>query len=506
MLYSRPGLPLPAGAAAVLAALALAASAPVGGAYGQSAPAAADLQLSAPASVVMLENGAIYVADTGNDRILVFHPNGTLRFQFGGSGTGDGQLSAPAGMHVGSDGAIYVADTGNDRIQVFHPNGTFDFEFGGSGTGDGQLSAPAGVYRVTYGLPYDDAILVADTGNDRIQVFWPNGTFTAKLVDSDTGAGNFSGPKSITATRHLGSRIYVADTGNDRIQVFQYYYHRGVWYFYHLTTYGSSGTGDGQFDGPGSIDVGYFNDRRLIVADTGNDRVQVLSLTGRFDFKLGSSGTGDGQFSAPAGASMSGPYRAYGAFAVADTGNDRVQVFWPNRTLRFEIGSPPPPPPPPTPTGGGTGGWGAIPSLAGSEFAYGFGSYGPDRGEFMWPGGVAFGPGGIIGVPDWGNNRVQVFHPNGTFALEIGSRGHGPGQLFYPNGLAFGPGGIIGVLDLGNHRVQVFHPNGTFALEIGSRGHGPGQLFYPNGLAFGPNGLLAVADAGNHRIQVFRIR
>ena len=505
MLRASSGIPLLLAGVSMLAVLVPAVPA--------SAAAAADLQLSAPASVVMLENGAIYVADTGNDRILVFHPNGTLRFQFGGSGTGDGQLSAPAGVHVGRDGTIYVADTGNDRVQVFHPNGTFAFGFGGSGTGDGQLSAPAGVYRLADGSS-QNAILVADTGNDRVQVFHPNGTFAANLVDSDTGVGNFSGPKSITATRHLGGWIYVADTGNDRIQVFQYNYYRGVWYFYRvMLTYGSSGTGDGQFDGPGSIDVGYFNDRRLIVADTGNDRVQVLALTGQFEFKLGSSGTGGGQFSAPAGASMSGPYRAYGTFAVADTGNDRVQVFWPNRTLRFEIGSPPPPPPPPPPTGGGTGGgggpaagWGAIPSLAGGEFAYGFGLYGPDRGKFMWPGGVAFGPGGIIGVPDWGNGRIQVFHPNGTFAFELGSRGHGPGQLFYPNGLAFGPGGIIGVLDLGNHRVQVFHPNGTFAFELGSRGHGPGQLFYPNGLAFGPNGLLAVADAGNHRIQVFRIR
>ena len=514
----------------MLAALVLAVSASDGVAYAQSAPAAA-MNLSAPADVVMLDDGTIYVADTGNDRILVFHANGTLRFEFGSSGTGDGQLSAPEGLHVvdGSftrysparysatadsvsdarahlvmaRGTIYVADTGNDRIQVFYPNGTFGFKFGTSGTGDGQLSAPAAAHILRGGSGWLEGILVADTGNDRIQVFYPNGTFRFKFGSSGTGDWQFDGPKDVIFTRLGLDEIYVVDTGNDRIQAFQYLFNRTELLVYYEQTLGSSGTGDWQFDGPSSLDVGGFNNNRFMVADTGNDRIQVLLLPRHFIFKLGTIGTDVGQFSAPAAAAMARPS---GAFAVADTGNDRVQVFWPNRTLRFEIGSPPPPPPP----GGGTGGWGALedvrPTLAGGDFAFEFGLYGPGRGEFMWPDGVAFGPGGIIGVPDWGNNRIQTFHPNGTFAFELGSRGHGPGQFFYPNGLAFGPGGIIGVLDLGNHRVQLFHPNGTFAFELGSRGHGPGQFFYPNGLAFGPGGLLAVADAGNQRIQVFRIR
>ena len=264
--------------------------------------------------------------------------------------------------------------------------------------------------------------------------------------------------------------------------------------------FGSSGTGDGQFDGPSSLDEGTFNNIRFMVADTGNDRIQTFVFPRHFISKFGTSGTADGQFSSPADVAVARPS---GAFAVADTGNDRVQVFWPNRTLRFEIGSPPPQPP-----DNSTGGRAAEANLtlAGGEFAFEFGSYGPGHGEFMWPDDVAFGPGGIIGVPDWGNNRIRIFHPNGTFAFEFGSLGHGPGQFFYPNALAFGPGGIIGVLDLGNNRVQLFHPNGTFAFEFGSLGHGPGQFFYPNALAFGPYGLLAVADAGNHRVQVFRIR
>ena len=90
-------------------------------------------------------------------------------------------------------------------------------------------------------------------------------------------------------------------------------------------------------------------------------------------------------------------------------------------------------------------------------FAFEVGSYGSGPGEFRWPDNVAFGPGGIIAVSDWGNNRVNVFHPNGTFAHAFGSSGHGPGEFNRPFGIAFGPNGLLAVTDVGNHRVQFFY-------------------------------------------------
>ena len=101
------------------------------------------------------------------------------------------------------------------------------------------------------------------------------------------------------------------------------------------------------------------------------------------------------------------------------------------------------------------------------------------------------------------NDRVQVFHPNGTLAYQLGSEGQGPGEFYRPFGVAFGPGGIMAVADTGNHRVQVFHPNGTLAYQLGSEGQGPGEFVIPYGVAFGPGGIMAVADTGNSRVQVF---
>src|SRR5579862_8798944 len=70
---------------------------------------------------------------------------GVPSFQFaigspdGSRGSGNGQFIQPFGVAIGRDGRIVVADTGNYRIQVFDATGTFLFTFGSKGTGPGQF-------------------------------------------------------------------------------------------------------------------------------------------------------------------------------------------------------------------------------------------------------------------------------------------------------------------------------------------------------------------------------
>ena len=87
-------------------------------------------------------------------------------FAFGSEGTGDGEFDSPTGIAVDSGGNIYVADTFNDRVQVFDPSGVFLSAFGSSGTGDGEFSLPQGIAVGGGGNIY-----VADTVNNRVQVF-----------------------------------------------------------------------------------------------------------------------------------------------------------------------------------------------------------------------------------------------------------------------------------------------------------------------------------------------
>jgi DNA-binding beta-propeller fold protein YncE len=61
----------------------------------------------------------VYVADSGNNRILMFTSSGAYLTQWGTRGTGNGQFNRPYGVAVDGSGNVYVADTNNNRIQVF---------------------------------------------------------------------------------------------------------------------------------------------------------------------------------------------------------------------------------------------------------------------------------------------------------------------------------------------------------------------------------------------------
>ena len=59
-------------------------------------------------------------------------------------------------------------------------------------------------------------------------------------------------------------------------------------------TWGSSGTGDGQFMFPHSLAVDRYGN--IYVTDTGNNRVQKFNSSGSFITKWGEEGSADGQF------------------------------------------------------------------------------------------------------------------------------------------------------------------------------------------------------------------
>jgi DNA-binding beta-propeller fold protein YncE len=171
----------------------------------------------------------VYVADFGNDRVQVFSPDGSLVSSFGARGSGDGQLLRPAGVAVSADGSsVYVADHFNDRIQKFSADGRFQAQLGTlapsaspsatplptatpvpvASLPDGQLRRPEGL-----ALDRDGNLWVADYGRDRV----------VKLSTTDghviSVVSGFSGPKSVAVDPSSG-RLLVADTGNARIERF----------------------------------------------------------------------------------------------------------------------------------------------------------------------------------------------------------------------------------------------------------------------------------------------
>ena len=89
-----------------------------------------------------------------------------------------------------------------------------------------------------------------------------------------------------------------------------------------VTTWGSSGTGDGQFNAP--LGVATDGNGNVYVADTNNNRIQKFTSTGTFLTTWGSfSYSGNGQFNGPFGVATDGNGNVY----VADEGNSRIQKF-----------------------------------------------------------------------------------------------------------------------------------------------------------------------------------
>jgi DNA-binding beta-propeller fold protein YncE len=67
---------------------------------------------------VAVTGGLVYVADEANNRIDVFDPaHFAASFtSFGSFGSGPGQFNAPEGVAVDGSGNVFVADSGNNRI------------------------------------------------------------------------------------------------------------------------------------------------------------------------------------------------------------------------------------------------------------------------------------------------------------------------------------------------------------------------------------------------------
>ncbi|HEX9149679.1 MAG TPA: NHL repeat-containing protein, partial [Thermoanaerobaculia bacterium] len=155
-----------------------------------------------------------------------------------------------------------VADTKNNRIQVFDTNRQFVRSLGTAGSADGQLKEPCGVT-----VDSDGSVIVADTWNHRIARFGADGAWLGAFTDAERG---LFGPRAVLMSR---DSLYVADTGNKRIVRFDRKWNRvGEW--------GTSGSGPGQFVEP----VGLAADAagNVYVADTGNHRIQVFDGEGHF--------------------------------------------------------------------------------------------------------------------------------------------------------------------------------------------------------------------------------
>jgi DNA-binding beta-propeller fold protein YncE len=204
------------------------------------------------------------VPDTPPPKLSSLPESVTNMFE-GGKGAGKGEFDSPAGIAVDPSGNILVADTNNGRIEKFSPTGTFLSIVGTKGTGHGQLGEPNGI-----AVDRSGNICVAEVAsNHRVQKLAPDGTFIAEWKGPDAG---FYGPRRIAIGPD--DSVYVVDQGRTRIVKFSPDGHI-------LSSWGSKGSGDGQFNDPTSVAVDSTSGK-VYVADPINKRIQVFDQNGKF--------------------------------------------------------------------------------------------------------------------------------------------------------------------------------------------------------------------------------
>jgi tripartite motif-containing protein 71 len=253
---------------------------------------------------------------------LTFAATASASFGFlrawGTVGSGEGQLALPDGIGVDNGGTVWVADRDNNRVERFTSDGRYQpfpaLRHQHRSAAPGRLNLPYDVAPDALGNLY-----VADTQNHRIQEFSPTGKLLRSFGSLGSGDGQFWQPRGI-AIDPFGN-VWVADHENHRVEKFTA---DGRF----LGRFGANG-GDGSF----GLGWGEFNSPRglssdaagnIYVADDANHRVVKLSndgvtlaMWGRADLQPGAA---DGEFNLPYGTAVD----AAGHLWVADTLNNRL--------------------------------------------------------------------------------------------------------------------------------------------------------------------------------------
>ena len=196
-----------------------------------------------------------------------------------------------------------------------------------------------------------------------------------------------------------------------------------------INSFGQYGSGQVEFQYPEGVSL-TPDDGFIVVADSSNDRLQVLTVEGDFIAAVGSKGSLPLQFDGLCDVAV----HHNGKLFVTELLNHRVQVLNPDLS-----------------------------------YSHCFGSEGDKPGELNYPHGISIDQDGMVYVSDYGNNRIQKFTPEGN-VLEVTE----VIDTFRPYGLCIDSNNILYVADWINGIVLVLD---TSLQILGYVGNSDGSSF-----------------------------
>jgi sugar lactone lactonase YvrE len=505
---------------------------------GDNGPAKLAL-LSAPEGIVADSKDNLFIIDAGSHVVRRIDAQTGIITTVAGNGnpgfSGDGGPATSAslnfapefqvrGLAVDRKGDLLIADTGNNRIRVVDPTGTI-FTLVGGGTiqtSFGTIAGPS--FATPNGIFIEPAgsLLIADTGNQAVRRFYPDNGSTVLIAG--TGTRGFSGDSQLATSANLNfpnsivedtsGNIIISDQFNYRIRVVEPKGQR-------INTL--AGTGDVAFvgDGKPADDIALGSVDGLIVDAKGNiifpDRVtqrirRIDGITQLVTTLLGNGTLGfvglpafpaDTALNLPTGVTIDSTGNVY----FADNGNNRI--------LRIDAAT------------------GVVSTVAGTGRKGFGGDNGPAasallnlRGSFRRRNEVVIDAAGNLYFTDTGNQRVRRIDASTKTITTVAGNGvadftgdGGPAaaaSLDDPSGLVLDSSGNLFIADALNHRVRrvdasskvitTFAGSGPTGLGLGQFGGDDGpataaQLNVPIGLAFDRGGNLFIADALNNRVR-----
>ena len=470
--------------------------------YGGDGGPAVRAQLSHPFGLALDRNGNLYIADSYNNRIRRVDASGTIT-TIAGTGdrgfSGDGgpaveaQLENPYGVAVDGAGNLYIADSENYRIRRVDASGIIT-TVAGTGSigfsGDGgpairaQIAWPARVAVDGAGNLY-----IADFSNFRVRRVDASGIITTVAGTGERGYGGDGGP-AVQARLEWPSHLAVDGAGNlyiadvDRIRRVDT---SGI-----ITTV--AGTGDSGFSGDGgpAVQARIIHSRgvavdgagNLYIADTFNDRIRRVDVSGIIATIAGGGSGGDG------GPAVEARLNSPNGVALDRVGNLYIADTISHRIRRVDAS-------------------GTITTVAGTGTSGYSGDGGPAvEAQLNCPSDVAVDRSGNLYIADRANARIRRVDSSGNIQTVAHTRrarcaDGGPA-------VAVDRAGNLFVADYDDHRIKRVDPSGTLTTiaGVGERGYGGdngpaihAQLNWPNGVAVDDIGNLFIADSGNDRIR-----
>lgn len=186
-------------------------------------------QLDQPRGLAVAEDGTLYIADSGNGRIVAVSASSRTRVLADDDGCSGACLVEPTGLALAPDGSLWIADPGAHRVFRLDPRtGSLEVRAGTGTAGDSPdgvpavdspLRAPAGIALTTAGLVY-----FSEYDGHRIRAILSDGRLHTLAGTGEPGFGGDGGPAAearLHGPRGLalhGGTLYVADEQNDRVR------------------------------------------------------------------------------------------------------------------------------------------------------------------------------------------------------------------------------------------------------------------------------------------------